>query len=252
MVEYNCICCSYKTDRKLNYTRHMSSKLHLKSEKGLETQSEDKKLFEANQIIKKLTEDNANLLNTIKRLNSLVDKNHKEEDTKPNPVSKICDNFAKGFINTGNEVKFMEQDNKLDDIVSMNYNNITNNIPIFKVYMKCLVDNNLDPFKSFIKKSFKPNDYKKEDDEYIFYNDEGAEVDITCFGITRKQFSKQIIKCDELYKEYLNKLRRRDQEEYNLMMESLNNDVNFDIFSQILTGNKKAISKSFFIECLES
>lgn len=264
MVQYNCICCSYKTDRKLNYTRHMSSKLHLKCEKGLETQSEDKKLFEANQIIKKLTEDNANLLNTIKRLNALVD--HKEEDTKPNPtpLHVIGGLFNKSYINKEQESRFDLERNDLVSIVSMDYKNITNPIPIVDVYMRCLIDSTLDPLKGFISKHFKPKDYAfNNKNEIVFYDtditndDPEKRTNLIEYSIgktqqLRKRLAKEIRNCDNFYKEYINMYRREDQQNSDILSYHTAEQIDFDIFSKIIIQDKKNefITKEFFIECL--
>ena len=241
MVQYNCICCSYKTDRKLNYTRHMSSKLHLKSEKGLETQSEDNKLFEANQIIKKLTEDNANLLNTIKRLNSMLDKNDKI-DNKPRSFELINDSFCHDFIRTEKEIQ-LEQNNELEDIMYLNIENIKKSIPFFNMYLKCLLESNTDALTNYINCKFKPTDYTIDDDgDIYFYNEKEEKVDInTCFRIMRRSIASQIKKSKEFYYELLNKYRKNNVFDI---------DIDFDVFNDILSTDGKAITLQYFTDCL--
>jgi len=55
-----CVCCAYKTNRKLNYERHMTSSKHLKKEAGLRDATKEnptalsKRLLKENQDLREV------------------------------------------------------------------------------------------------------------------------------------------------------------------------------------------------------
>ena len=241
MNEYNCICCNYNTDRKPNYDRHIVSKIHYKNEEKYNQAQGNDKLIEANKIIKKLTEENQSLIKTNIRLNSMLDNTYKIEN-KPRAFELINDSFCLDFIRTEKEIE-LEQNNELEDILSLNIENIKKSIPFFTMYLKCLLENNTDALTNYINSKFKPTDYTIDDDgDIYFFNDKEEQVDInSCFRIMRKTLASQIKKSKELYYELLNKYRKDNVFDI---------DIDFDVFNKILSTDGKAITLEFFTDCL--
>lgn len=265
MVEYTCICCNYITTHKAKYDRHLETKKHKDNEReqGIREVSLEEKLIEANKLIKdlqaknkELSEINMSNQKTIKTLQDQVKKQEKEDaDNKPTPVSKFGDSFIKDFIYPNTIKAFDEVDNEIEDILTYNYHNIRKNIPMFKVYLECRIESSLDPFNTFIKKHIKPKDYKLDDDgEIIFYNESGDETNMSDYsiGLLRKTFAKQITSCDDLYKEYLNEYRRKDQNKHDMLLEHISTEIDYEIFDNILTNDNKSITKRAFEDALQS
>ena len=246
MNEFNCICCNYKSDRKPNYDRHIASKFHSKNEEKYNQLQGNNKLIEANNIIKKLTEENQSLIKTTIRLNALLDKNNKIDDKiddKARTYEMINDEFCTGFIRTEKEIT-LEKNNKLEDILSLNVEHIKKNIPFFKVYLECLLENDTQPLTNFINSKFRPCDYTIDDDGDLYIFDNNNEpVDINAsFRIMRRTLSSQIKKSKELYFELLNKYRK--DTEFTIV------DIDFNLFDDVTTSDGKAITIQFFTDCI--
>ena len=241
MNEYNCICCNYNTNRKPNYDRHIVSKIHYKNEEKYNQAQGNDKLIQANKLIKKLTEENQTLIKTNIRLNSMLDNTYKIEN-KPRAFELINDSFCLDFIRTEKEIE-LEQNNELEDILSLNIENIKKSIPFFNMYLKCLLENNTEALSNYISSKFKQTDYTTDDDGGIyFYNEKEEQVEINiCFRIMRRTLSSQIKKSKELYYEFLNKYRKDNI--YDI-------DLDFSIFDDALTTDKKSITLKFFTDSL--
>ena len=244
MPEYFCLCCTYNTNDKSKYNRHMETNKHKEKEKqlGIREQSLEEQLIEANKSIKKLTEERQALIKTNIRLNALLDKNDKIDD-KARTYQMINDEFCTGFIRTEKEIT-LEKNNKLEDILSLNLEHIKKNIPFFKVYLQCLLENDTQPLTNFINSKFRPCDYSIDDDGDIYFFDNNNEpVDINAsFRIMRRTLSSQIKKSKELYFELLNKYRK--DTEFTIV------DIDFNLFDDVTTSDGKAITIQFFTDCI--
>ena len=256
MVEYTCICCSFKTTHKSKHTKHLETNKHKRNEKenGDREASLEEQLVDAKKMIKQLADELADCKKVIHRQNKLLDKEDKDEiNSGPRPVSKISTSFVADLIYPQTIDAFDDERNDLQDILNMDYGKIKKNIPIFETYMKCLVDSNLEPFGHFLRKHIHKNDYKiMEDNELFFYDDNGHETSASSLSLIRKTLAKQVKKCDELYRMYMNQFRRKDQHKHDMLMEQVNNKVDFQIFTKMLTSDQKAIKTDFIIEVLRT
>ena len=245
MSEYFCLCCTYNTNDKSKYNRHMETNKHKKKQKelGIREQSLEDQLIEAKKSIKILTEEKQTLIKTNIRLNALLDNNDKIDD-KARSYQTINDDFCLDFIRTDKEIE-LEKNNDLKDILSLNIEHIKKNIPFFNMYLKCLLESNIEPLSNYISCKFRQTDYTIDNGDIYFYNEKEEQVDInSSFRILRRSIASQIKKSKELYYELLNKYRKNNV--FDIV------DIDFNLFDDVLSSDSKAITLNFFTECLTS